>query len=1080
MRFYLKRLMAVLVIVLTLSETVYPVSGIFASEISPEKAAEISPEAMADMSAEAASAGDEAAPEGYRETRLIATVDDLIELSEKSSDESYTKGVQYLLKNNLDLTGSDYKPIAIFAGDFEGQGHTIKGFTLSGRVDESGFIRTVTKDGKVRDLQIEGILEPAGDMTKIGGVAGINYGLLQNLNFYGRLLAFEKAGGIAGHNMEGGVIRNCVNHAAINATRRTGGICGDNEGLIENCQNKGQINAYQKTAHEISEERDIPENEEDEEGDLDKLITDTLDLKDENLFDRYDNKIKINYTGGIAGVCSGIIKDSENSGIIGYSHVGYETGGITGYDRGIITGCRNSGKIYARKNAGGIAGQFEPYAVNAYSADALNKTGENLEELTDRIERFHKDYGAEDDLTQSHIDAVRATSDELRDVIKYYKEYYRCKDDSVEREIKSKVDCIRDIADSIDLRKYDRETKEALQVFIDNSDDISKLIDAWKEARGAGITADMSQFLAKLKEIGRANNEAVDTLMKKAVRVNKDVNEIEDDLKELRSASMDLDDYLRGCEDDYKKDFRITGDDIQLRTDLLAAEMDVLSDGLKGSDAKIRTDVDNMVSALNSLNDSMTDSYKEIQTELQKVYDTDGKEDIFDDISDDESTELKKGVLLYSENEGDIESDINGGGIVGVITDDSGSRSDFEVVSEGQVSLNYDRYEKATVLYCKNNGDVTVRNDCAGGIAGRADLGAVLYSDNFGRVESEEGSYAGGIAGRSASVIRNCRSMCEAISESYAGGIAGLARSLLNNVCLSAVDKDKEYHGAVAGNTDNADQKDDNKGKVSGNVFVYQGLGAINGVTDEREARTITYGELLKLDGIPSDFGKMTVTFKNNGKTVAKIKVPYGGNVDSSNYPEIAESTDGKFGYWEDKDLSHVQQNMTVEAVYVDYVTSVASDTGGKPGMILNGRFFDGTTLTYLEEAVDEELPDGSRIYRSVDFSIENPYGIPDNPFYTVRYRADGANQADVVLVEKDGGYVTKESRWDGSHIVFEMDETGRFYLARTRRKRMEITANYAVGAALSILFLVLIISSIKNRKKDQNKGSEKADNNDK
>ena len=1060
----LKRFTALLVISLILTGTIDQGSYIFASEISPETNGSGGEKTGSEEIMTGSSNG---IPE-ISETRKISSVEDLKELSEKSRDESYTRGVRYVLQDDLDLTGSDLNPISIFAGEFDGQGHWIKGFSLSGRQDNSGFIRTVTAGGRVHDLNLSGILEPVGDMTGIGGIVGINYGLLENLSFDGRILSIETVGGIAGHNMESGVIRNCSNSGVISAMRRTGGISGFNEGTIENCENKGEVNVGRKTAHEVIEERETPEEAEDEDGVLDKLIADTLDIKDENLFDRFDNDVRVSYTGGIAGASSGLIKDSVNSGIVGSSHVGYETGGITGYDRGIITGCRNKGSIFGRKDVGGIAGLFEPYALNAYSEDALNRAGDSLEELTDRIERFHKDFGAEDDLTQSHIDAVRATSDDLRALIKYYKEYFRCKDDSVEREIRSKVDGIRSIADSISLRKYDKETKEALQVFIDNSDNIAKLVESWSEARAAGITADMSEFIAKLKDIGRANNEAVDTLMRKAVRVNKDADDIEDDLEELRSASMDLDDYLRGCEDDYKKDLRITSDDIQTRTDLLADEMDVLSEGLKGSDAKLRTDVDNMVSSLNSLNESISDSYKEIQSELQKIYDADGKEDVFDDISDDESTELKKGVLLYSENEGDVESDINGGGIVGVITDDSSIRSDFEVVSEGQVSLNYDRYEKATVLYCKNSGDVTVRNDCAGGVAGRSDLGALIFSDNFGRVESTEGSYAGGIAGRSASVIRGCRSMCEAVGESYAGGIAGLARSLVDNICLSAVDKEKEYHGAVAGDTDNRDLKDEDKGKVSGNIFVFRGLGAINGVTDENEAKSVSYEELLEMDGIPSDFGKMTVTFKDKGRTVAKLKVPYGGRVDGSKYPELKESSDGKFGYWENTDLSNIQQNITVEAVYVDYITSVASDNSEKPGMILNGRFYDGTALTYTEEDMNEEASGGNRIYRSVSFEVNNEFGIPENTEYTVRYRTGGVGKNDVVLIKNGGGHVPVESRIDGNYIIFKMKDTGTFYLAGTRKARLETASVIALIAASLILILVMVLSSLRKRRRQK------------
>lgn len=1036
---------------LIITGTVYPVSDIFASE----------------NTSEILDSEEESEPSEVRELR---TAEDLILLSEKSKDESYTKNVRYILKNDIDLTGTDFSPISIFAGEFFGEGHKISGFIFTDRLDKAGFIRTVTGSGHITDLKISGVVEPTGDMSETGGITAVNYGLIEKCSFEGYLLAFEIAGGIAGHNMESGVIKNCVNLAEINATRRTGGISGFNEGLIDSSENRGSINASKKTAHEMDESR-VSEDDGDEENTIDKLIPDSIDFKDENLFEKYDNGLKINYTGGIAGVCSGTILDSENSGTVGYPHVGYKTGGITGYDRGIISGCRNTGKIFGRKDTGGIAGQFEPYAVNAYSEDALSRTGDSLNELSERFEKFHKDFGVQDDKTQANIDAVRASSDELRDLIKFYKEYYRCKDDSVEREIKEKVDKIRSVTDSINLRRFDGETKDALQTFIDNSDDIEKLIDAAIAARQAGVLPDMVKFLEQLSDISRAGKEAADMLMTKAIRVSKDGRGMKEDLEDLRDATNELDDYLRGCVDDYKKDFRITSDDIQAHTDHMADEMDVLSDGLKYSDGEIRKDLDSMVSSLNSLNDGISDSYKEIQTELQKIYDTDEKKDIFDDLSDDDDTELKKGVLLSSDNDGDIAGDINCGGIAGIITEDSDTQSDFEVVSSGQVSLNYDRYEKATIINCRNNGEVTVRNDCAGGIVGRADLGAVINSHNYGRIESTEGDYAGGIAGRSAFVVRNCYSMCEAISGKYAGGITGLGHSLINNVCLSTVDPDMEYHGAVAGDTDNADLDNKDKGKVSGNTFVYKGLGAINGVTNDGESKAVSYGELLHTEGLPSDFGRMTVTFKNDGKTVKKIRVPYGRSIDSADFPEIRENLNGQFGYWEETDLSEIRQNMTVNAVYVDYIKSVASDRNVKPGLILNGRFYEGTTVNYSTKDHSTELPDGNEIIREVTFTVSNEFGIPENKSYTVRYMAEGCAPEDIVLLQSGDSYTAPALRRDGDYMVFDMPDEGSFYIARTREKKIRSVAPFAAAGVILIFIIIMTVSGLKKRKKDLKDG---------
>ncbi len=1040
-----RRIASALAIVLLITGTIQPVAFIFASE---------------------STAGI------YREIREIRSAEDLMLLSQKSRNESYTKDVCYVLKNDIDLTGTDFKGISVFSGCFDGASHIIKGMHLTERQYKTGFIRTVTGSGRVKDLKLSGIIEPEGEMSSVGGIAGENYGTLENCSFEGYILTFEIAGGITGHNRETGIIRNCLNTASVNAMRRTGGIAGFNEGLIEDCENRGNVNFSRRTAHEVmDEEKDGGE----EENTLDKLIPDSIDLKDEDLFRKFDNGLKINYTGGIAGVCSGIIRTSKNSGTVGYPHLGYKTGGITGYDRGILSWCANNGQIFGRKDVGGIAGQFEPYAVNAYSEDSLSRTGDALTELSERTEELNREFGVQDDTTKDHIDKIRNTSDVLREVIKNYKEYYRCKDDSVEKEIRNKTDNIRNILDSIELKRYDRDTRDAIEELKNTSDDIHKLLDAAAEAAGAGIRPEMSGYLGKISGMVKGNNAAIDTIIDKTVRANKDGKELKEDLEDLRSAGGDLDDYLRGCIDDYKKDLRITSDDIKGYVDTLSNETDILFDALKISDREIRKDVDSLIASLNTFNDSVSESYREIQEELQKIYDTDGKEDVFTDLSDNDEDSEKKGILRECINSGNVEADINGGGIAGTITDEPDTQSDFEVVSQGQISLNYDRFEKATVLKCRNDGDITVRNSYAGGIVGRADLGAVISSDNFGRIECTDGDYAGGIAGMSSFMIRGCYSMSEAVSGKYAGGIAGLAHSLVNNICLSAVEQGNEYHGAVAGDTDNADLKFKDRGSISGNLFVFRGLGAINGVTDTSETAALSYEELMRIEGIPDDFSNMTVTFKAEGKTVKKIKKPYGGEIREEEYPEITEGPEGKFGYWEEKDLSRIEQNITVNAVYVDYITSIASGNKAKPDLIAGGRFYDGTRLFFSESEENSETGKGDHIYRSVSFNIESPYGIPENTKITVRYRKKGSEEEDdAVFIKKENGYEEEQYRTDGEYLVFDMEKEGTFYIAhRDGKRRSLMIPAIAVGTAVFIGIILFIIYGKRKKQAQDTDGSE-------
>ena len=1021
----------------------------------------------------------------------IRTPEDLKALSEQSINETATVSRCFVLKNDIDLEGKEFIPISIFAGELDGQGHKITNFYYDEKVSGTGFIRTVTPSGRVRNLSVYGKLTSAGDTKETGGIAGVNFGLVENCSFSGSLLGREITGGIAGHNMNGGIIRKCVNSASVNGTKRTGGIAGFNEGLIEKSENKGDINTSSRTAHELESVKDEEEDliyDEDEENGFDNLIPDSFDLKDDDLIKRLDSGLKINFTGGIAGVCSGEIRNSLNSGTVGYPHRGYKTGGITGYDRGKVNGCRNEGRIYGRKDIGGIAGQFEPVAENIYSKDALSEAGDALDEVTEKTEKLHKDFGKEDDITQGHIDAIRSSSDELRQVIKDYKEYYRCKDDSVEREIKNRTDNIRSILDGIDLKDYDHDTRDALNALNDNTDKVSKLIDGAGGAAEAGVSPDMTALFSKISDIAATNNAALDTLLDKAIRANKDGKELKHDLEKLRDASNDLDDYVRGCIDDYKKDFRITGDDLEGRSDRIADQADILSEGLKGSDKTVRNDLDALVGALNTLNDSLDRSYGEIQDELQKLHDESIK-DSFKDISDDSDTSDLSGIILTSVNDGDIEGDINAGGIVGTVTDDPDTESDFEVVSGGQISLNYSRTKKATIIRCRNNADITVKNDYGGGIVGRADLGAVIDSDNYGRIEAIEGGYAGGIAGKSGFMIRGCRSLCEAAGSKYVGGIAGLLHSGLDNVCLSAVAEDGEYHGALAGDTDREQTDEEDRGTVSGNIFVFKGTGAINGVTVEKEARALTYEELMATGRATSDFSNMTVTFKADGRTVKKIKVPYGGEVEPSDYPELGvsaaaegeekrpelyagENDEGQYGLWEDKDLKKIEQNITVKVIYSDYVTSIASDSSGKPALIVGGRFFDGTALSCsLEEGNGEKDRYGREIKSLVSFGFESSAGIPQNDFYTIRYRLGEESGDYQVYAEEDGVFVNKDLRKDGEYLVFKMKDAGRFHIVELKDKKR--TYLLFGGVALLIIAAIAVLVIRKRRKTGQKRVEE-------
>ena len=75
---------------------------------------------------------------------------------------------------------------------------------------------------------------------------------------------------------------------------------------------------------------------------------------------------------------------------------------------------------------------------------------------------------------------------------------------------------------------------------------------------------------------------------------------------------------------------------------------------------------------------------------------------------------------------------------------------------------------RAVIRNCRFNGDVVVKNDCGGGIAGRCEMGAILDSAARGTVETGT-DYCGGIAGRTKGSLIRCSSLVDLTGESWLG-----------------------------------------------------------------------------------------------------------------------------------------------------------------------------------------------------------------------------------------------------------------------------------------------------------------------
>lgn len=285
----------------------------------------------------------------------IMNLKNLERLAENCRLDSYSKNLVVSLEADLDLEGKDFAGIPIFCGRFEGNGHAIRGLNLTGEGSQQGFFRYLTDTAMVVDLHLEGIVQPSGSGSEVGGFAGKNSGLIRNCSFSGTVSGKEFIGGITGHNTVSGTVEDCSVSGSVYGGHFVGGIAGKNVGVLRGCANNALIN-------------ETPQQN-------------TVALTDITLKTALQSEAANTVTdvGGIAGISSGFIRECTNHARIGYPSMGYNIGGIAGTQSGTIMACDNYGKVYGRKETGGIVGQMEPSSVMEFEEDVVQILSRQLD-----------------------------------------------------------------------------------------------------------------------------------------------------------------------------------------------------------------------------------------------------------------------------------------------------------------------------------------------------------------------------------------------------------------------------------------------------------------------------------------------------------------------------------------------------------------------------------------------------------------------------------------------------------------------------------------------------------------------------
>lgn len=949
---------------------------------------------------------------------LLRTAEDLQELSRQSVYDYYTKDKVFRLMNDIDLSGEKMDPVAIFCGTFEGDGHVIKGFQIDRPGSDYGFFRFIEAQGSVRGLTVEGELQPSGTRQNIGGIAGTNRGSIVNCRFRGSIIARDTAGGIAGRNEEGGMIVNCSNDAVITTTKRCGGITGYNAGGISGCVNRGRLNA---TAERVSAEQ--------EELSL-NLTLDRASLADEE---------KINFTGGIAGISTGLIEDCVNYALIGYPHVGYHVGGIAGYQNGCIESSYNYGNIRGRKDVGGIVGLFEPYVQIQYAEDTLRELRGEMDSLTDSMRGLSDLTRNANDRLTDDLDQVSGSTKELKDAAREQKDYYSGQGDRFGEEYDAARDRVEERINKLEFEVEGEKAKKAVSAMRSDAKEMAQIMvklaavkEIEKQLAGGGLDADTQEKLKKaLEELGSREvlekrlEELQEDIARQADTVedtisdaSEEADELKHNLKRLRSESKDWAKVIRDNARQLSEDSKNTDEIMSSQADQVYDSMDELKQGLKDSNQELTQQMEAIERQMDAVQDTIAKG-------LNRVDDRTADDDYssFTDLSDSEDMQNRKGLIAACKNSGEIETDINGGGIAGAVAIEADIESEFQINRVGTRSLNDTGTLKATILQCENDSDVIVKNDYAGGIAGRAERGAVLLCRNYGNIETKDGSYSGGIAGKSGNLVRGCYALCNVEGREYTGGIAGLGTDLLDNCAMAGVvSSTGETFGTIAGSLE---------GTAENNCFVEEGIPSINGLTYHSQARPLTYEELLAMEGTPDAYRVFHVKFMANDTVIKVVNCHYGESVSEGDIPQVPKKA-GYYGVWEEEDLNQIKRNLTVHAVYDTWITTISSATlstgNERAELLISADFYPDTTLSYETIPTEDYYVGGCQARAAYRFGLscerQSDFGE-----LCVRVLAPEGKRKMQAAIEQEGGMLLLDTWRDGSYLVFTMDEPGSFVI---------------------------------------------------
>lgn len=1003
-------------------------------------------------------------------TVTISTRKDFLRFAKNCTLDSWSAGKTVVLTADIDLGRVNFSPIPIFGGTFEGNGHTISGLNLEQNGSQLGLFRYVAEGGVVKNLKVEGNVTPGGSRSSIGGIVGENNGTITGCSFDGTVEGKDTVGGIVGKNK--GEVRECSASGEIHGELSVGGIAGENNGFLAECRNEADVNTeYEEKKQELSDidtdaaailEKYRISKENTERSNLTYTDIGGVVGFSDGVVQGCDNYGEVGYPhvgyniGGVAGRQSGYLLGCDNNAAV---HGRKDIGGIVGQAEPYLWLNTSADRLdEVRDNldilhdmanqllddTNGLGDDVEVYlnGMSDHSETASDRAREVKNQLQDfaddNIDEINTWTALLSDTMRKLEDPMDGLSDGIEDLGKNMQDlgdaFSPMKKDLPE------IDGLEDVEAQVEkMQRTQRQLAQAAQTLLQEQKALRDAIAAGDQEKVREIMQQITatlqqmmglqqQLLEEQKELARLLadlpddvKDAADIVQRRLKRTITNAQDALDDVADttenIADSMRDMSDIISDLANEDPAAFVKLGDDFQESSDALFDSMGDISDDLKGLRESLKSGRQTLTADIRGISDQFQKIMNLLFDEIDDLRDGADKDldDIFIDVSDEEINRTKQGKIASSHNYGAVEGDRNAGGIAGAMSIDLAIDPEDDIAHPKTLSFTYRM--KVILQDCINDGKITGKKDCVGGVVGYAESGTVYRCENYAEAESTTGNYVGGIAGFSEGTIRSSYAKGSMTGGQYVGGIAGKGENVYDSCVIATVDGDEKL-GAVLGGAEDTDS-------LRGNYYAEQDLGAVDGISYAGKAEPISYEAMKEISGIPKRFISFTVSFIADGKTVETEEVPYGMETSRIKLPDIPEKK-GSFGTWAAFETDTVQGDIKIECAYTPYVTVVSSmekNESGKMSLALaDGDYTDEAELHIFANA-EEAAPVQAKGKTVVYDVILEDRDLSDTEKTTLRLLNEDKEK--VSVWQKNGeDWKELDTKNRGKYVVCKIDGT--------------------------------------------------------